>query len=552
MNNNRSEDFLKLITQSKRGRLKVYLGYAPGVGKTYEMLQDGQRLKRQGVDVVIGLVETHEREETAKLREGLEMIPRKTTTYRGITLEEMDVDSIIARKPEVVLADELAHTDVPGSRNAKRYQDVQEILNAGIHVITTLNVQHLESLYDTVERLIGVKVKERLPDSVLMQADQIVGVDLTVDDLRQRLAEGKVYYGERGRLAMEHFFQFPNLNQLRELMVREIASHLEQKSRTQANEERFLAPDQVLVCLSSRGPNSAALLRYASRLAGRLNRNWYALYVQTPSEEPTAIDSSTQRIISETLTLANQLGATVFTFRGEDIVDTILRFAREYRIGHIVVGNPGPQSILHRVLGRKSILEQLAQRAKGLAVVVVNTQKAPEPALPLPPEESLQSVPTQSLIKKGVVSLTDLLTPDKVMIWNTPVTRDGVIRTLLSKALKGHPSLQDEVIWQKLQERENQGSTFLNEGIGLPHARLPELQSPILALGITHFGILDHPTVEMVFLFLLPESMPTDNLQLIAQPVRLFPSIRQAISKAKNPDEVIQMIREQDQREPPG
>jgi two-component system sensor histidine kinase KdpD len=311
-----------------------------------------------------------------------------------------------------------------------------------------------------------------------MQADQIVGVDLTVDDLRQRLAEGKVYYGERGRLAMEHFFQFPNLNQLRELMVREIASHLEQKSRIQANEERFLAPDQVLVCLSSRGPNSAALLRYASRLAGRLNRNWYALYVQTPSEEPTAIDSSTQRIISETLTLANQLGATVFTFRGENIVDTILRFAREYRIGHIVVGNPGPQSILHRVLGRKSIIEQLAQGAKGLAVVVVNTQKAPEPALTLPPEETLQSVPTQSLTKKRVISLTDLLTPDQVVIWNTPVTRDGVIRTLLSKALKGHPSLQDDVIWQKLQERENQGSTFLNEGIGLPHARLPELTAP--------------------------------------------------------------------------
>jgi two-component system sensor histidine kinase KdpD len=552
MNNNRSEDFLKLITQSKRGRLKIYLGYAPGVGKTYEMLQEGQRLKGQGVDVVIGLVETHGRQETAKLCEGLEMIPRKTTTYRGITLEEMDVDAIIARKPEVVLADELAHTDVPGSRNAKRYQDVQEILNASIHVITTLNVQHLESLYDTVERLIGVRVKERLPDSVLMQADQIVGVDLTVDDLRQRLAEGKVYYGERGRLAMEHFFQFPNLNQLRELMVREIASHLEQKSRTQANEERFLAPDQVLVCLSSRGPNSDALLRYASRLAGRLNRNWYALYVQTPSEEPTAIDSRTQRMISETLTLANQLGATVFTFRGEDVVDTILRFAGEYRIGHIVVGNPGRQSLLHRLLGRKSIIEQLAQRARGLAVVVVNTQKSPEPTITLPPEETLQFVPKQSSIKKTVVSLADLLTPDMVVIWNTPVTRDTAIRELLSRAINGYPSLQSDFIWQKLQERENQGSTFMNEGIGLPHARLPELQNPILALGITHSGILDHPMkIEMVFLFLLPESTPADNLQLIAQPVRLFLSIRRAISVAKTPEEAIQIIQKQIQQELP-
>jgi two-component system sensor histidine kinase KdpD len=495
------------------------------------------------VDVVIGLVETHGREETAKLCEGLEMIPRKTTTYRGIALEEMDVDAILARKPEVVLADELAHTDVPGSRNAKRYQDVQEILNAGIHVITTLNVQHLESLYDTVERLIGVKVKERLPDNVLMQADQIVGVDLTVDDLRQRLAEGKVYNGGRGKLAMEHFFKFPNLNQLRELMVREIASHLEQKSRVQADEERFLAPDQVLVCLSSRGPNSDALLRYASRLAGKLNRNWYALYVQTPSEEPSAVDSQTQRLISETLTLANQLGATVFTFRGENVVDTILRFAHEYRIGHIVIGNSGRQPILHRLLGRKSIVEQLTQRAKGLAVVVVNTQKTSEPAIMLPPEETLHTAATQSTSKKSIVSMVDLLTPDKVIIWNAPISKDTAVRELLSLAIQGHPSLQINSIWQKIQERENQGSTFLNEGIGLPHVRLQELQSPIMALGITRSGLLDNlPNIEMIFLFLLPESTPADNLQLIAQPVRLFQLIQRNLSKTKDVEELIQII----------
>ena len=340
----------------------------------------------------------------------------------------MDTDAIIARKPEVVLADELAHTNMPGSRNAKRYQDIQEILDAGIHVITTLNVQHLESLYDTIQRLIDVKVKERLPDSVLMQADQIVGVDLTVDDLRQRLAEGKVYGGDRGLLAMENFFKSPHLNQLRELMVREIASHLEQKSRNQPSEERFQAPDQVLVCLSSRGPNSEALLRYASRLAGRLNRNWYALYVQTPSEDPTVVDAATQRTISNTLTLANQLGATVFTFKGENVAQTILRFAREYRIGHIVIGRPGHNSFFHRLLNRKGIVEQLLEQSADLAVVVVDTHPHEEPQI-APPSLAEYEGP-----------LTRLLRPENIVIWEKPKTKDEIIRELLKKAIQGSKS----------------------------------------------------------------------------------------------------------------
>jgi two-component system, OmpR family, sensor histidine kinase KdpD len=537
MNENRSEDFLQLIHQSKRGRLKVYLGYAPGVGKTYQMLQEGHRLKNQGVNVVVGLVETHGREDTARLCEGLESIPRKRTEYRGITLEEMDTDAIIARKPEVVLADELAHTNMPGSRNVKRYQDVQEILDAGIHVITTLNVQHLESLYDTVQRLIGVKVKERLPDSVLMQADQVVGVDLTVDDLRQRLAEGKVYGYERGLLAMENFFKSPHLNQLRELTVREIASHLEQKSRIQPSEERFQAPDQVLACLSSRGPNSEALLRYASRLAGRLNRNWYALYVQTPSEDPTVVDATTQRGISNTLTLANQLGATVFTFKGENVAQTILRFAREYRIGHIVIGRPGPASFFRRVLNRKSIVEQLLEQSADFAVVVVDTRPREE-------SEVLTSSPQE---QEG--TLARLLRPENIVIWDKPETKDKIIRELLKKAIQGNTSLQFERIWPLIQERESQGSTFLNEGIGLPHARLPELDSPVLAVGVTKGGILGAAIeTQLVFLLLLPEAKPSDNLQLIAQPVRLFPHLKRNIGAIHQPQDLLRIIRTEEKQ----
>ena len=376
--NDKALSFLQLIRRSHRGKLKVYLGYGPGVGKTWQMLVEGHRLKQEGLDVVVGLVETHGREETARLVEGLEVVPRRQVQYHGITIEDMDLGAVLARKPEVALVDELAHSNVPGSENAKRYQDVQDLLAAGIHVISTLNVQHLESLYDTIESLVGVKVHERLPDSVLAEADEVVNVDLAPEDLQQRLREGKVYPRERVSTALENFFRRVNLDELRELTLRELASQIDLKRRRDPDEEQRMVPDQVMVCLSSRGPNSAALLRYGSRLAGRLNRDWYAVYIQTPREEPTVIDAATQRYLSDTLTLANLLGALVFTFKGEDIVDTILHFAREYRVGHIVVGRPGPLPAWKRWLGRKTIVERLIVKARGLTIVVVDPKAETE------------------------------------------------------------------------------------------------------------------------------------------------------------------------------
>jgi two-component system sensor histidine kinase KdpD len=370
--------FLRLIRRTQRGKLKVYLGYGAGVGKTWRMLQEGHRLKKEGVDVVVGLVETHGRAETARLIEGLEVVPRRQVQYRGITIEEMDLEAVLARRPEVVLVDELAHTNVPGSKNAKRYQDVEDLLATGLHVISTLNIQHLESLYDIVETRIGVKVHERIPDSVLAEADEIVNVDLAPEDLLQRLREGKIYPQERVSTALGNFFKRGNLDQLRELTLRELASQIDLKHRTEMEEEHDAVPDQVMVCLSSRGPNTAALLRYGSRLAGRLNTNWYAVYVQTPREEPTAIDAVTQRRVSDTLTLAKQLGAQVFPFKGEDIVETILHFAREYRVGHIVIGKPGPLPAWKVWLGRKTLVEQLILKARGVNIVVVDTELKPE------------------------------------------------------------------------------------------------------------------------------------------------------------------------------
>src|SRR5437016_4451127 len=291
------EHFLALIRQQQRGRLKVYLGFAAGVGKTYEMLQEGHRLKRRGVDVVLGIVETHGRAETAAQVGDLEQVPRRRIEYRGVVLEELDLDALLARRPTVALVDELAHTNAPGSRNAKRYQDVEELLRAGINVITTLNIQHLESLYDLVEQATGIKVKERIPDYVLGMADQIVNVDLSAEDLRERLLAGKIYPADRIERALANFFTPQNLTRLRELALGEIAHLLDRRRREQSDGENKSGSERVMVCLSSRSPNPDGLLRKAARLASRLNAPWYAVYIQTPSERLERVDAGTQRQI---------------------------------------------------------------------------------------------------------------------------------------------------------------------------------------------------------------------------------------------------------------
>ncbi|HUB27624.1 MAG TPA: PTS sugar transporter subunit IIA [Tepidisphaeraceae bacterium] len=546
MPEDRAQAFLQMIRRSQKGRLKVYLGYGPGVGKTYQMLQEAHRLKKDGIDVVVGLVETHGRVETAQLLEGLEIIPRRHVEYRTIDVEEMDVDAIIARKPQVVVVDELAHTNVPGSRNDKRYQDVQDILAAGIHVISAMNVQHLESLYNTVEQLIGVTVRERLPDSVLAEADQIVNIDLAAEDLQKRLRDGKIYPRERVATSLENFFTASNLEHLRELALRELASQIDSKRRESTPDKSVSndgAPDQIMVCLSSRGPNSARLLRFASRLAGRLNRNWYAVYVQTPSEEPTVIDAQTQRLLSDTLTLANQLGAMVFTFKGQDVADTILTFAREYRVGQVVIGRPRPIPWWRKLRGEKSVAEQLINRSKGVTVVVVDADSSER----LVGEfiEPTESAPTP--VKRG--TLSRLLTEQRIAIWEDPASRSDIRNRLAEMIALTTPSLTKEKILQKLGEREQQGSTFLNEGVALPHARFDELMSPQVALALTHGGVLDAPTdkpVEVVFLLLSPTSGANIHLQMLGKVGRAMQNrdLRRSLSQARTPAEALGAIQD--------
>jgi two-component system sensor histidine kinase KdpD len=361
------EHFLSLIREQQRGRLKVYLGFAAGVGKTYEMLQEAHRLKQNGVDVVIGIIETHGRAETAALVEGLEQVPRRKIEYRGVVLEEMDLQAILNRRPTVCLVDELAHTNAPDSQHAKRYQDVEDILRAGVNVIATLNIQHLESLYDLVEKATGVKVKERLPDYVLGMADQLVNVDLSAEDLRERLQAGKIYPTERIELALENFFTQANLTRLREFALEEIAYHLDRRRIDEEGASQNTSA-RVMVCLSSRSPSVEQLLRKGARLADRLSAPWYAIYIQTPKEDLTRIDAATQRQISNTMDLAQQLGGVPMTFKGSDVVSAIATFAKEYGITHVVLGRSRRPS--YRRWFGQSVLDRLLRALPDADVLV--------------------------------------------------------------------------------------------------------------------------------------------------------------------------------------
>ncbi len=553
MNDTRADSFLRLIRKAQRGKLKIYLGYSAGVGKTYEMLLEARRLKADGVDVVAGVVETHGRKETGELLAGLESIPPRRITYRGIEIDELDLDAVIARRPEVVLVDELAHTNVPGSRNEKRYQDVEEILAAGIHVISTLNVQHLESLYETVERATGTKVRERIPDRVVAEADQLVNVDVTTEDLRRRLEEGKVYTSERVDTALTHFFKQSNLEQLRELTLREMAAQIDSRRRDPLAEEVASTPDQVMACLSSRGGNSEALLRYASRLAGRLNRNWYAVYVQTSSESPTVIDAETQRVLANTLALAEQLGATVFTYKGDDVVETILQFAKEYRVGHIVIGSPGKTlRVWHRLMGRKTIHERLIAESKDVTVVVLDTRGISEklehaPEARFGGEEESEAGEAASGEGRAPGTRLPTVSAKQIALWVGPTEKEEALRQLLRACCRRDPSIVEKVAWEKLMERERQGVTFVGEDVAIPHARLPGLSAPVVAVGVSKFGIREPATDELahIMVLLLSAAEESDShVKLLAEISKMVrdPQWRRSVLEAQSVQEIAQIL----------
>ena len=363
---------IKLERQPDPARLRVYIGAAPGVGKTYDMLNDAYRMKhQQGMDVVIGLVEPHGREETAARIRDLEIVPQRVIPYRGVTLKEMDVDAILARHPQTVIVDELAHTNVPGSKNRKRYEDVQELLDAGINVMTAVNIQHLETLNDTVNRSANTVIRETVPDSFLKRANEVVNVDVTVDELRNRLRQGKIYAAEKVEQSLANFFRKGNLNMLRELALRTTAEQVgnqeSQFRRTQGLEQASM-PEKVMVCLSTR-PGTERLLRVGARIAGRLASNWYAVYVTRPVDDKGHGDPEAYHRLEEYQRMARELGAQLVSLTGHNVADSLIRFAQEEGISHVVFG----QSARSRwdILLHGSVLNRFLSEIRDVTVQVV-------------------------------------------------------------------------------------------------------------------------------------------------------------------------------------
>jgi two-component system sensor histidine kinase KdpD len=374
-------DFVELVKRRERGKLKLYIGSAAGVGKTYRMINEAHDLRRRDIDVVIGFVETHKRVDTDEQLRDMEIVSRQKIEYRGVTLEEMDVGAVIARRPQVAVVDELAHSNVPGTAHRKRWEDVMQLLDEGINVISAVNVQHIESLNDVVASTLGVTVRETVPDWVVSSADQVVNLDISSEDLRQRLRDGKIYMPDKIDAALRNFFTDENLTTLRELALREVAGAVdrsrEELVRRQTGETPASAPrtvERVLVAMSSNPPYTAALLRKASRIAGRLNSDWYCVYVQTSDERADRIDSTVQRTLVDNIQRAQTMGAEVVKLEGDDVASALIHFASKKGVTLLIVGQ-SKRSRLHH-LTRGSVVERLVNNTEGLDVLVVSFDPA--------------------------------------------------------------------------------------------------------------------------------------------------------------------------------
>jgi two-component system sensor histidine kinase KdpD len=343
------------------------------------MLQEAHDIRRRDIDVVIGFIETHKRADTEAQVRDLEIVPRRQIGYRGVTLEEMDVDAVIARKPEVAIVDELAHTNVPGSRNTKRWQDVELLRDEGISVISAVNVQHLESLNDVIAETLGVTVRETVPDWVVTEADQVVNLDISAEDLRQRLVDGKIYAPDKVPTALLNFFTAENLSTLRELALREVASNVDRLRETLARAEEPKQQqgkrrvDRILVAMPSHTALTAELLRKGSRIAGRLNSDWYCVYVQTPDERPDKIDATVQRHLVDNIQKAQSLGAEVVKLEGNDVAEALCGFALEHAVTLIVAGQSRRSWWQHVTHG--SVMDKLIKNGAGIDVLVVSTSE---------------------------------------------------------------------------------------------------------------------------------------------------------------------------------
>ncbi len=364
-----AEQFLDLIRKSRKGKFKIYIGMSAGVGKTYRMLQEAQTLLRNGIDVKIGYIETHGRKETHALVEGLPVIPRRRLFYKGKELEEFDVQAVINLHPEVVIVDELAHSNIEGSKNEKRWQDVMDILDAGINVISAVNIQHIESLYQDVKEITGIDVTERIPDIVLQQADEVVNIDLTADELVTRLKEGKIYTTDKIERALQNFFQSEKILQLRELALKEVASQVERKIETELPRNSHLKSERFLACISSNHEIAKKVIRKTARLASYYNSKWYLLYVQTPKEEGDKIGLAAQRHLINNFKLATELGAEVIRIKSSNIAKGIIDTSAEKGITTICIGKPHMK--LFNIIMNTAVFNQLLNKLSAADIDIV-------------------------------------------------------------------------------------------------------------------------------------------------------------------------------------
>lgn len=370
------ESLLKMVRENERAKLRVYIGAAAGVGKTYQMLEDAHELRKQGIDIVIGVVEAHGRVDTIEQLKDIEIIPPKKIEYRGTVFGELNMRAIIARKPAVAIIDELAHTNIAGSKNQKRYEDVLELLESGISVITAVNIQHIESLNDVVARTTGVQVRETVPDCFFKRADEIIDVDISIDTLRTRLRQGKIYSVEKIEQSLNNFFRKGNLATLRELALRQVAQFQaaqDHEYRERKGLEQAVIPEKVMVCMASRG-SAKKLLRTGARIAGRLAQgDWYAVYVETPDEEAGRISPQAYATLQENIQFAATLGAKVEKLKGRNVADELLRFARENEITHVIFG----QSARSRweIIWKGSVINRFLSEVSDAAVHVIPIEK---------------------------------------------------------------------------------------------------------------------------------------------------------------------------------
>jgi two-component system sensor histidine kinase KdpD len=530
------EELITNLKYSKESPLRIYLGAAAGVGKTYRMLQDGNLLLSRGVDVVIGYLEPHRRPETSAQVGALKEVPRRKVEYKGVTFDEMDLAAILARKPQVVLVDELAHTNAPGSKNAKRHQDIEDILAAGIAVFSTVNVQHIESVCDVVEKATGVEVKERVPDAFFRLAKEMVIVDVSVEELLSRLKDGKIYALDKVDRALESFFTRGNLSTLRELALRELADDVEQKGKedrerdTRAGRESSV---KILMALSS-NPDAKRLLRISARLAGRRNAKWFAVAVKAPDALPG--DADHEKTMAENVRFAKELGAQVVELRGRKVADVLIDFAGQEGATEIIIGTSARgwwDRILHG-----SIAEQLLRKAPHLALHVVPIgHEIEEPRAKAEPAALLMAgyLPAERI-------LTGLRAVDKL---------DSAIAMLIDHLAKVNPDLKSRrhEMLEAVLQRERLDSTFLETGIAIPHgAGIENITDVEAVLGLFPDGIVsgrEGQKAYAVLLFLSPLVGRSLHMKFLQRIARVFgdPTTVRELAAGKSGEEVHERLR---------